>query len=138
LLVEYLKSAVGLELRAAAMYGHMATYCRGQSRLLLSPFFEGEAAESVMHLGMVRQVLADLDVEAPVSYQIDFSFDSAEDLSYSDLLTSALEMETQAHQTYMNAYEVACELPLPTLQRKLEDLMDQERESVLEVRRLLG
>jgi len=138
LLVEHLKTAVELELRAFALYGHMATFCRGVHRLTLAPFFEGEAAESVIHLGQVRQLLSDLGVEASTHYDLDFEFDGVSTMSHEDLLKIALDMETQAHGLYTAAHEFACELPLPTVQRRLEDLMDQERDSVLEVKKLLG
>jgi bacterioferritin (cytochrome b1) len=60
-LIDHLNRALGLEMRAAVLYAHYATYVKGIHRLHLKPYFEGESAESVTHASIVRNAINQLD-----------------------------------------------------------------------------
>lgn len=137
LLVEGLQAAVEIELRAMITYGHMAAFCRGVDRLLLNPLFSGEAAESVLHLGQVRDMLADLGAEAHTHYEFKLDCEATGALTAQQMLKLALTMELEALSLYTSLHGTAEELGLVTLTRKLEALLDQEQESVHEMTRLL-
>ena len=136
-LVEGLRSAVDVEVAAMVTYGHMAAFCRGVDRLMLTPLFEGEAAESVMHLALVREILADLGSEANVNYEFTLASVEVGSMTSTGLLRIALTMEEDALNLYTTLRALAEKLELPTIARKLETLLDQEQESVHEMRRLL-
>ena len=59
-LIDHLNRALGLEMRAAVLYAHYATYVKGIHRLHLKPYFEGESAESVTHASIVRNAINQL------------------------------------------------------------------------------
>ena len=56
-LVDRLNDALALEMRAQAMYAHYAAYVTGIHRMHLKPYFENEAAESVIHAQTVSNAL---------------------------------------------------------------------------------
>ena len=95
------------------------------------------SAESVMHLALVREILADLGSEANVNYEFTLASVEVGSMTSTGLLRIALTMEEDALNLYTTLRALAEKLELPTIARKLETLLDQEQESVHEMRRLL-
>jgi len=132
---DVLEEAVEFEMRAMLSYGHMAVYCRGMYRLTLAPLFEAEAAESAVHLSLVRGILSDLQVEPGTKIEIDLDLEETMLSAPEDLLMKAFEMERTALSIYRHAHVLAEGRPI--IQRQLETLIDQEDASVAEISRLL-
>ena len=59
-LIALLNDALARELRAQALYAHYAAYVKGIHRLHLKPYFESEAAESMLHAQTVRNAIVRL------------------------------------------------------------------------------
>ena len=101
-LIEHLNRALGLEMRAAVLYAHYATYVKGIHRLHLQPYFEGESAESVTHASTVRNAINQLGGIAvtdrdptPIVHTTD----------YEVMLREVLRTEETAARTYQSMLE---------------------------------
>ena len=96
-LIDLLNRALGLEMRAAVLYAHYASYVKGIHRLHLKPYFEGEATESVAHASTVRDAINQLGGVAvtdrdttPIVHTTD----------YETMLKEVLRTEETAARTY--------------------------------------
>ena len=131
-LLRLLNAALAWELRAEVVYSHYAAYVKGIHRLHLKPYFEAEAAESVVHGRTVREQIvklggvATMDRDAtPIVHTTD----------YRVMLREAYETETRAAEGYQTI------LALPGIDPELYDTMEQisfqEERSVEELSQLL-
>ena len=127
-----LNAALAWEMRAETLYGHYAAYVRGIHRLHLKPYFEGEAAESVVHGNTVREQIVKLGGVATTDR------DPAEIVHTTDykvMLREAFETEQQAAKGYKEF------LDLPGIDSELYDAIEQiyfqEERSIEELSQLL-
>lgn len=131
-LVRRLNAALAWEMRAETMYGHYAAYVKGIHRLHLKPYFEGEAAESVVHGNTVREQIVKLGGVATTNR------DPAEIVHTTDykvMLRESYETEKRAAQGYKEFLE------LPDIDSELYDAIEQisfeEERSIEELSQLL-
>lgn len=131
-MIRRLNAALGWEMRAQTMYGHYAAYVKGIHRLHLKPYFEGEAAESVVHGNTVREQIVKLGGEAITER------DPAEIVHTTDfrvMLREAFETEKKAAAGYQEFLE------LPGIDSELYDAIEQiyfqEERSIEELTQLL-
>lgn len=96
-LSEQLNRALGLEMRAEAMYAHYAAYVKGIYRLHLKPFFEGEATESFNHANIVRNAINQLGGVAVTDRD---SSPIVHTTDYQIMLQEVLKTEHVAAETY--------------------------------------
>lgn len=131
-LIERLNDALAREMRAQAMYAHYAAYVKGIYRLHLKPYFENEAAESVLHAQTVGNALVRLGGVAvterhpqPIAHTTD----------YRQMLDEALRTEKESKEGYQGI------LPLLKEDEELYDAIEQilfaEERSVEELLQLL-
>ena len=115
-LLRLLNDALAREMRAQAMYAHYAAYVKGIHRLHLKPYFENEAAESVVHAQTVRNALVRLGgiaITERHAQGIEHSTD------YRMMLDEALKTEQESKE----AYQVI--LPLLREDEELYDAIEQ-------------
>ncbi|MDJ0956735.1 MAG: ferritin-like domain-containing protein [Arenicellales bacterium] len=115
-LIELLNDALARELRAQAMYAHYAAYVKGIHCLHLKPYFESEAAESVLHAQTVRNALVRLGgiaVTERSTQAIEHSTD------YREMLKEALKTERESQAAYQTI------LPLLKEDEELYDAIEQ-------------
>ena len=115
-LLDMLNDALAREMRAQAMYAHYAAYVRGIHRLHLQPYFESEAAESVIHAQTVRNALVRLGgiaVTERHTQAIEHSTD------YQMMLKEALKTEQESKEAYQKI------LPLLREEEELYDAIEQ-------------
>ena len=131
-LVQQLNAALGWEMRAQALYSHYAAYVKGIHRLHLKPYFEGEAAESVVHANTVREQIVKLGGVATMDR------DPAEIVHTTDykvMLREAYDTEVKAAKGYKTFLEQ------PGIDEELYDAIEQvyfeEERSVEEMSQLL-
>ena len=131
-LVQRLNAALGWEMRAQAMYSHYAAYVKGIHRLHLKPYFEGEAAESVLHATAVRDQIVKLGGVA-ITDRADAEIVHTTD--YKLMLRAAYETEVKAAKGYEEF------LALPGIDTEMHDAIEQiyfeEERSVEELTQLL-
>ncbi len=96
-LIDKMNKALGWEMRAQAMYAHYAAYVKGINRLHLSPYFEAEAAESVVHGNQVRAEIVKLGGIAVTTRD---AATIPHTTDYKEMLGHALETEQVASRTY--------------------------------------
>ena len=115
-LVDRLNDALAREIRAQAMYAHYAAYVKGIHRLHLKPYFESEAAESVIHAQTVRNALvrlAGVAVTERHTQAIEHTTD------YRVMLEEALKTEQESKEAYQGI------LPLLKEDEELYDAVEQ-------------
>jgi len=103
-------------MRAQTMYAHYAAYVKGIHRLHLKPYFESEAAESVIHAQIVRNALVRLGGTAVTRrhmQEIEHTTD------YKLMLNEALKTERESKQAYRGI------LPLIKEDEELYDAIEQ-------------
>ena len=131
-LIDRLNDALAREMRAQAIYAHYAAYVKGIHRLHLKPYFENEAAESVMHAQIVRNALVRLGGVA-VTERHTQAIEHATD--YRVMLEEALKTEKESKEAYQGI------LPLLREDEELYDAIEQilfaEERSVEEVLQLM-
>ncbi len=115
-LIERLNDALGREMRAQAMYSHYAAYVKGIHRLHLKPYFENEAAESVIHAQTVRNALVRLGGVAVTERH---SQPIAHGTDYRVMLEEALKTEKESKEAYQGI------LPLLKEDEELYDAIEQ-------------
>ena len=115
-LLERLNDALGRELRAQAMYAPYAAYVKGIHRLHLKPYFENEAAESVLHAQTVRNALVRLGGIAVTERHPGAIVHTTD---YAQMLEEALETEKQSKACYQGI------LPLLREDEELYDAVEQ-------------
>ncbi len=115
-LIDRLNDALAREMRAQAMYAHYAAYVKGIHRLHLKPYFENEAAESVMHAQTVRNALVRIGGVAVTERHTQ---DIAHTTDYRVMLEEALKTEQLARETYQGI------LPLLKDDEELYDAIEQ-------------
>lgn len=131
-LIERLNDALAREIRAHTMYAHYAAYVKGIHRLHLQPYFENEAAESVIHAQTFRNALVRVGGVAvterhtkPIKHTTD----------YQEMLAEALKTEQEAKQAYQDI------LPMLREDEELFDAIEQilfaEERSVEELLQLI-
>ena len=131
-MIRRLNAALAWEMRAETLYSHYAAYVRGINRLHLKPYFEGEAAESVVHGNTVREQIVKIGGVATTDR------DPAEIVHTTDykvMLREAFETEQQAANGYKGF------LDLPGIDSELYDAIEQiyfqEERSIEELSQLL-
>lgn len=115
-LIDLLNDALAREMRAQALYAHYAAYVKGIHRLHLKPYFESEAAESVLHAQVVRNALVRLGGVAITTrheQEIEHSTD------YKVMLKEALKTERESKAAYQGI------LPLLKDDEELYDAIEQ-------------
>ena len=131
-LVQRLNTALGWEMRAQAMYSHYAAYVKGIHRLHLKPYFEGEAAESVVHANTVREQIVKLGGVATMDRD---PTEIVHTTDYKVMLREAYQTEVKAASGYQAFLEV------PGIDTELYDAIEQiyfqEERSVEEMSQLL-
>jgi bacterioferritin len=131
-LIDLLNDALAREMRAQALYAHYAAYVKGIHRLHLKPFFENEAAESVVHAQIVRNALVRLGGIAVTERHEEAIEHSTE---YRVMLEEALKTERAAKEAYQGI------LPLLEEDEELYDAIEQiffaEERSVEELLQLI-
>jgi bacterioferritin len=131
-LIERLNAALGWEMRAEVLYGHYAAYVKGIHRLHLKPFFESEAAESVVHGQTVRDQIVKLEGQATTNRD---GTEIVHTTDYRVMLREAFDTETRAAAGYQRILE------LPDLDSELFDAIEQisfaEQRSIEELSQLL-
>lgn len=131
-LINLLNDALAREMRAQAMYAHYAAYVKGIHRLHLKPYFENEAAESVVHAQIVRNALVRLGGVA-VTERHDQAINHSTE--YSVMLDESLKTERGAKAAYQGI------LPLLKDDEELYDAIEQicfaEERSVEELLQLM-
>ncbi len=115
-LVRTLNSLLAWELRAQTLYSHYASYIKGIHRLHLRPFFETEAAESVVHATTVRDHIAKLGGEACTQRD---QTEIVHTTDYRVMLDEAMKTETRAAAGYKEL------LDMPGIGPELRDAMEQ-------------
>lgn len=115
-LLERLNDALAREMRAQAMYSHYAAYVKGIHRLHLKPYFENEAAESVLHAQTVRNALVRLGGVAVTNRHTN-SIEHTTD--YRVMLEEALATERESKRAYQEI------LPLLREDEELFDAIEQ-------------
>ncbi len=131
-LIERLNDALAREMRAQAMYAHYAAYVKGIHRMHLKPYFENEAAESVVHAQTVRNALVRLGGVAVTERHTE-TIEHATD--YRIMLEESLKTERAAKEAYQGI------LPLLKEDEELYDAIEQilfaEERSVEEILQVL-
>ena len=131
-LIDLLNDALAREMRAQAMYAHYAAYVKGIHRLHLKPYFENEAAESVIHAQAVRNALVRLEGVA-VTERHEQAIEHTTD--YRMMLEEALKTEQASKEAYQGI------LPLLKEDEELYDAIEQilfaEERSVEELLQLM-
>lgn len=131
-LLRLLNAALAWEMRAEVAYSHYAAYVKGIHRLHLRPYFEAEAAESVLHGKAVREQIVKLGGIAttdrdptPIVHTTD----------YRTMLGEAYQTETKAADGYKAI------MALPNIDSELYDAVEQisfeEERSVEELSQLI-
>ena len=115
-LIERLNDALAREMRAQAMYAHYAAYVKGINRLHLKPYFENEAAESVIHAQTVRNALVRLGGVAVTERH---SETIEHETDYRIMLEEALKTEQASKEAYQGI------LPLLKEDEELYDAIEQ-------------
>ncbi len=115
-LIERLNDALAREMRAQAMYAHYAAYVKGINRLHLKPYFENEAAESVIHAQTVRNALVRLGGVAVTERH---SETIEHETNYRIMLKEALKTEQASKEAYQGI------LPLLKEDEELYDAIEQ-------------
>ena len=132
-LVRRLNAALAWEMRAETLYSHYAAYVKGIYRLHLKPYFEGEAAESVVHGNTVREQIVKLGGVATTDRD---STEIVHTTDYKVMLDEAMKTERTAAESYgaiLNTGELDEELA-----DSLEQILFDEERSVEELNRVLG
>ena len=131
-LIDRLNDALAREMRAQAMYAHYAAYVKGIHRMHLKPYFENEAAESVVHAQTVRNALVRLGGVAVTERHTE-TIEHATD--YRIMLEEALKTERAAKEAYQGI------LPMLKEDEELYDAIEQilfaEERSVEEILQVL-
>ena len=131
-LAQRLNASLGWEMRAQAMYSHYAAYVKGIHRLHLKPYFEGEAAESVLHANTVREQIVKLGAVATTDRD---PTEIVHTTDYQVMLREAYRTEVEAASGYKAFLE------LPGIDEELHDAIEQiyfqEERSVEEMSQLL-
>lgn len=131
-LIEKLNGALGWEMRAATLYAHYAAYVKGLYRLHLKPYFEAEAAESMVHANTVRGAIVKLGGAACTDRD---KTEIVHTTDYTEMLDEAMKTETRAAKTYRAI------LGLGGLDAELHDAIEQiafaEERAVEELNQLL-
>jgi bacterioferritin (cytochrome b1) len=131
-LVTKLSAVLAWEMRAEILYSHYAAYVKGIYRLHLKPYFEGEAAESVVHARAVREQIVKLGGTATTDRD---GTEIVHTTDYKVMLREAHKTETQAAEGYRAILE------LPGLDSELYDAIEQiyfqEERSIEELSQLL-
>lgn len=115
-LIDLLNDALAREMRAQAMYAHYAAYVKGINRLHLKPYFENEAAESVVHAQTVRNALVRLGGIAVTERHTQVITHSTD---YRVMLKEALKTEQESKEAYQGI------LPLLREDEELYDAIEQ-------------
>ena len=102
-LVRRLNAALAWEMRAETLYSHYAAYVKGIYRLHLKPYFEGEAAESVVHGNTVREQIVKLGGVATTNRD---STEIVHTTDYMVMLKEAIKTETHAAKAYAEILEI--------------------------------
>jgi bacterioferritin len=131
-LIAHLNKALAWEKRAETMYSHYAAYVRGIHRLHLKPYFEGEAAESILHARQVREAIAHLEGVAVTDRD---TTPIVHTTHYKTMLEEALKTEQFAAQSYQTILD-HCD-PNDELYDVLQQIFFAEERSVLELTQLL-
>jgi len=131
-LIEKLNGALGWEMRAATLYAHYAAYVKGLYRLHLKPYFEAEAAESMMHANTVRGAIVKLGGVACTDRD---PTEIVHTTDYTKMLDEAMKTEIRAARSYREI------LGLDGLDDELHDAIEQiafaEERAVEELKQLL-
>jgi len=131
-LIEKLNEALGWELRATTMYAHYAAYVRGIHRLHLKPYFDAEAAESMVHANTVRGAIVKLGGTAITERD---NTRIVHTTDYKTMLDEAMKTERRAADSYGHI------LKLDGLDEELFDSIEQicfaEERSVEELSQLM-
>jgi len=131
-LLDLLNDALAREMRSQAMYAHYSAYVKGIHRLHLKPFFDSEAAESVVHAQIVRNALVRLGGVA-VTERHEQAITHSTD--YGVMLEEAMKTERAAKEAYQRI------LPLLQEDEELYDAIEQilfaEERSVEELLQLI-
>ena len=115
-LLRLLNAALGWEMRAQVAYSHYAAYVKGIHRLHLKPYFEAEAAESVVHAQTVREQIVKLGGVATTDRDVT---EIVHTTDYKTMLDEAFKTETQAAAAYKTI------LDLPGIDAELYDAIEQ-------------
>jgi len=131
-LIGALNASLAWEMRAEVLYSHYGAYVKGIHRLHLKPFFEGEAAESVLHAKTVREQIVKLGGIAITDRD---SSEIVHTTDYKVMLRESFETETRAAKGYQAL------LTLPGIDSELYDTIEQicfqEERSIEELSQLL-
>lgn len=131
-MVRQLNDALAWELRAQNLYSHYAAYVKGIHRLHLKPYFEGEAAESVVHGNSVREQIVKLGGVATTDRD---PTEIVHTTDYQVMLREAFDTETKAAKGYREFLE------LPGIDSELHDAIEQiffqEERSIEELSQLI-
>jgi bacterioferritin len=133
-LINKLNEALGWELRAINMYAHYAANVQGIHRLQLSPMFDGEATESLVHANIVRKAIVKLQ-GIPVTERNPHPIIHTTD--YSDMLQFSLETETKAAAVYGDVMIQLEQAADQDLTDAIEQIYLAELRSVEELRLLM-
>ena len=131
-LIRHLNAALAWEMRAQSLYSHYAAYVKGIHRLHLKPYFEGEAAESVIHANTVREQIVKLGGIATMDRA---PAEIVHTTDYKVMLREAFETETKAAQGYEEV--LALTIPDSELHDAIEQIRFEEQRSVEELSQLL-
>ena len=115
-LIDLLNDALAREIRAQTMYAHYAAYVKGIHRLHLKPYFEKEAAESVVHAQIVRNALVRLGGIALTERHAEVIEHTTD---YRVMLKQALKTEQESKEAYQEL------LPLLKEDEELYDAIEQ-------------
>ena len=130
--IRELNAALAWEMRAEVQYSHYSAYVKGIHRLHLKPFFDGEAAESILHGKTVRDQIVKLGGLATTDRD---NTEIVHTTDYKLMLREAFETETKAAQGYRKI------LALPGIDSELYDTVEQisfqEERSIEELSQLL-
>ncbi len=131
-LLSQLNAALAWEMRAEVMYSHFGAYVKGIHRLHLKPYFEGEAAESIVHGKTVREQIVKLGGKATTRRD---DTEIVHTTDYKVMLRESFQTETVAAATYKKILE------LPGIDSELFDALEQisfeEERSIEELSQLL-
>jgi bacterioferritin len=133
-LINKLNEALGWELRAINMYAHYAANVQGIHRLQLSPMFDEEATESLVHANIVRKAIVKLQ-GIPVTERNPHPIIHTTD--YSDMLQFSLETETKAAAVYGDVMIQLEQAADQDLTDAIEQIYLAELRSVEELRLLM-
>ncbi|MFL2949428.1 MAG: ferritin-like domain-containing protein [Candidatus Poseidoniaceae archaeon] len=133
-LIDKLNEALGWELRAINMYAHYAANVKGIHRLQLSPMFDSEATESLMHANTVRMSIVKLQ-GIPVTERNPHPITHTTD--YAEMLQFSLETESQAAAVYGEVMIQLEQAADQDLKDAIEQIYLAELRSVEELRLLM-